>query len=77
MATAPIQSLAWESPYAMGMALKKTKKKGGGEKEKDTGMTREREDKIRKDFKTDIVNMLKDLKENINIMRIEIEKSSK
>ena len=40
-------------------------------------MTREREDIISKDFKTDIVNMLKDLKENINIMRIEIEKSSK
>ena len=47
------------------------------EKEKDTGMTREREDIISKDFKTDIVNMLKDLKENINIMRREIEKSSK
>ena len=26
-ATAPIQPLAWELPYAMGVALKKTKKK--------------------------------------------------
>ena len=33
-ATAPIQPLAWEPPYAMGVALKSKKKKGGGEKEK-------------------------------------------
>ena len=28
-ATAPIRSLAWESPYAMGAALENTKKKKG------------------------------------------------
>ena len=30
VATAPIQSLAWEPPYAMGAALKKTNKKMQG-----------------------------------------------
>ena len=32
MATAPIQSLAWEPPYAMGMALKKKTKQKKYEK---------------------------------------------
>ena len=30
VATAPIRSLSWEPPYAVGVALEKTKKKLGG-----------------------------------------------
>ena len=30
MATTPIQPLPWEPPYALGMALKRQKKEGGG-----------------------------------------------
>ena len=30
-ATAPIRPLAWEPPYAVGVALKSKKRKGGGE----------------------------------------------
>ena len=33
-ATAPIQTLAWEPPYAMGVALKKTKDKRQKKKKK-------------------------------------------
>jgi len=40
-ATAPIQHLAWELPYAAGVALKR-QKKGGGKKEKREERQKER-----------------------------------
>ena len=38
-ATAPILPQAWEPPYAMGMALKKTKKKKERERENHLGIS--------------------------------------
>ena len=45
VATAPMRPLAWENPYAVGVALKrqKTKKEEGREKGREGGKEREKE----------------------------------